>query len=39
MHSAVHCTVNFIPLRFVLYVVSAGALWFMVARAAIVALA
>jgi hypothetical protein len=38
MHSAVHCTFNFIPLRFVLYVVSAGALWFMVLRAAIVAL-
>ncbi len=26
MHSAVHCTINFIPLRFVLYVISAGAL-------------
>ena len=39
VHSAVHCTFNFIPLRFVLYVVSAGALWFMVLRAAIVALA
>ena len=39
MHSAVHCTFNFIPLRFVLYVVSAGALWFMVLRAAIVILA
>jgi hypothetical protein len=38
MHSAVHCTFNFIPLRFVLYVVSAGALWFMVLSAAIVAL-
>jgi hypothetical protein len=38
MHSAVHCTFNFIPLRFVLYVVSAVALWFMVLRAAIVAL-
>lgn len=35
LHSAVHCTFNFIPLRFVLYVVSAGALWFMVARAAV----
>src|SRR6185436_17023617 len=32
MHSAVHCTFNFIPLRFVLYVLSAGALWFMVLR-------
>jgi len=35
MHSAVHCTFNFIPIRFVLYVISAGALWFMVVRAAI----
>ena len=35
MHSAVHCTFNFIPLRFVLYVLSAGALWFMVLRVAI----
>lgn len=35
MHSAVHCTFNFIPLRFVLYVISAGALWFMVVRVAI----
>jgi hypothetical protein len=35
MHSAVHCTFNFIPLRFVLYVISAGALWFMVSRVAI----
>jgi hypothetical protein len=34
LHSAVHCTFNFIPLRFVLYVISAGALWFMVVRAA-----
>jgi hypothetical protein len=34
MHSAVHCTFNFIPLRFVLYVISAAALWYMVARAA-----
>ena len=35
MHSAVHCTFNFIPLRFFLYVISAGALWFMVLRIAI----
>jgi hypothetical protein len=35
MHSVVHCTFNFIPLRFVLYVISAGALWFMVVRATI----
>jgi hypothetical protein len=34
MHSAVHCTFNFIPLRFVLYVISSGALWLMVLRAA-----
>lgn len=34
MHSVVHCTFNFIPLRFVLYVISAAALWFMVLRAA-----
>ena len=34
LHSAVHCTFNFIPLRFVLYVISAGALWFMVLRVA-----
>lgn len=37
LHSAVHCTFNFIPLRFILYVVSAGALWFMVLRAAVAA--
>lgn len=37
MHSAVHCSFNFIPLRFILYVISAGALWFMVLRAAITA--
>lgn len=35
LHSVVHCTFNFIPLRFVLYVISAGALWFMVLRAAL----
>ena len=35
LHSIVHCTFNFIPLRFVLYVISAGALWFMVLRAAL----
>jgi hypothetical protein len=34
LHSVVHCTFNFIPLRFFLYVISAGALWFMVLRAA-----
>jgi len=39
LHSAVHCTFNFIPLRFVLYVISAVALWFMVLRVAIAAFA
>ena len=33
-HSLVHCTVNIVMLRFPIYVVSAGALWFMVGRAA-----
>jgi hypothetical protein len=31
-HSIVHCTFNFIPLRFLIYVASAAALWFMVLR-------
>lgn len=34
LHSAVHCTFNFVPLRFWLYAVSAVALWFMVLRLA-----
>lgn len=34
LHSAVHCTVNIVLLRFWLYCISALALWFMVARAA-----
>ena len=38
LHSAVHCTFNFIPLRFALYVISAGALWFIVLRAALAAI-
>ena len=38
-HSAVHCTFNFIPLRFSFYVISAGALWFMVLRTAIAGVA
>jgi hypothetical protein len=38
LHSVVHCTFNFIPLRFFLYVISAGTLWFMVLRAAMTAL-
>lgn len=35
LHSMVHCTINFVPLRFWLYVVSAVALWFMVLRLAV----
>jgi len=38
LHSVVHCTFNFIPLRFVLYVISAVALWSMVGRAVLAAL-
>ncbi len=34
LHSAVHCTFNFVPLRFWLYAVSAVALWLMVLRIA-----
>jgi hypothetical protein len=34
----VHCTVNIVILRFWLYCISALALWFMVARAAVSAL-
>ena len=34
-HSAVHCTVNTVMLRFGLYAVSAIALWFMLLRAAL----
>lgn len=33
-HSAVHCTFNFVPLRFWLYAISAIALWLMVLRIA-----
>lgn len=32
LHSVVHCTFNFIPLRFALYIISAVALWYMLAR-------
>lgn len=38
LHSAVHCTVNVVLVRFLLYCVSALALWFMAARAALAAL-
>jgi hypothetical protein len=34
LHSAVHCTVNIVLLRFSLYCISALALWFMLLRAA-----
>jgi len=34
-HSAVHCTINIIVLRFWLYFVSTVALWFIVIRAAL----
>lgn len=37
-HSAVHCTINIVLVRFWLYAISALALWFMVARAAVSAL-
>jgi hypothetical protein len=35
LHSAVHCTVNIVILRFWLYCISALALWFILARAAV----
>lgn len=38
LHSLVHCTFNFIPLRFVLYVISAAGLWFMIIRAVLAAI-
>lgn len=34
LHSIVHCSFNFVPLRFWLYAISALALWFMVVRIA-----
>jgi hypothetical protein len=34
VHSAVHCTINIVMVRFWLYLISALALWFMIARAA-----
>jgi hypothetical protein len=33
LHSAVHCTINIVVLRFWFYCISALALWFMVVRA------
>jgi len=35
LHSAVHCTINVVMLRFYLYLVSTLAVWFMAARAAL----
>ena len=35
LHSAVHCTVNVILVRFALYSISALAVWFIAARAAL----
>lgn len=35
LHSAVHCTVNIVTLRFYLYLVSTLAVWFIAARAAL----
>ena len=34
-NNAVHCTFNFVPLRFWLYAISAFALWFIVLRIAL----
>jgi hypothetical protein len=35
LHSAVHCTINVVMLRFTLYLVSTLAVWFMLVRAAL----
>ena len=35
LHSAVHCTINVVMVRFNLYLVSALAVWFMAGRAAL----
>ena len=35
LHSAVHCTVNIVLLRFGIYAAASVALWFMIARAAL----
>ncbi len=35
LHSAVHCTVNIVMLRFTLYLISSAAVWFVAARAAL----
>jgi hypothetical protein len=36
LHSAVHCTINIVILRFALYVFSTLAIWFIAVRAAVV---
>ena len=35
LHSAVHCTVNLVMLRFTLYLISTLAVWFLLGRAAL----
>ncbi len=35
LHSAVHCTVNIVMLRFIIYALSSAALFFMIVRATI----
>lgn len=35
VHSAIHCTVNIVKLRFVTYIIASLVLWFMVLRAAV----
>lgn len=38
LHSAVHCSINIVKLRFGVYAVAAIALWFMIARVLLAAL-
>ena len=35
LHSAIHCTINIVMLRFWIYAIASAALWFMVIRAAL----
>ncbi len=35
LHSAMHCSINIVPLRFVLYLLSSLSVWFIAARAAL----
>jgi len=35
LHSAVHCTINAVMVRFYLYLISTLAVWFIAARAAL----